>query len=224
MVGEGSAQKRDMAAVAAAGNGCASAGRKKIRATPLSPLRSYAAPTDSEYKREGARAHGGDAGAVATTTDEVAEEEIESDCEHMEIDSDAVVSEELVEEEESQSDGEQPESDGEDAAAAAVAAAKEEEEEESQGDGEDHESGGGEEFVDAEGALGGAGVSEEGSSKPLSPAPSSPHVRVGGTVVEDVIVVDADALECGVCCLPLKPPIFQIRHPHCNLHPFLLFS
>ncbi|TVU17613.1 hypothetical protein EJB05_33661 [Eragrostis curvula] len=132
----------------------------------------------------------------------------------MEIDSDAVVSEELVEEEESQSDGEQPESDGEDAAAAAVAAAKEEEEEESQGDGEDHESGAGEEFVDAEGALGGAGISEEGSSKPLSPAPSSPHVRVGGTVVEDVIVVDADALECGVCCLPLKPPIFQCERGH----------
>ncbi|TVU17614.1 hypothetical protein EJB05_33662, partial [Eragrostis curvula] len=76
----------------------------------------------------------------------------------------------------------------------------EEEEEEGQSDGEDYESSGGgreEEDESEESASGGAGVNDEGSPDPITPPP--PHARAGGTVVKDVIISDADALECGVC-------------------------
>lgn len=45
------------------------------------------------------------------------------------------------------------------------------------------------------------GVDEQVS---LEPAPAS-------AVVANVTVTDADALQCGVCFLPLRPPIFQVR-------------
>ncbi|KAG8067217.1 hypothetical protein GUJ93_ZPchr0005g15913 [Zizania palustris] len=42
----------------------------------------------------------------------------------------------------------------------------------------------------------------------VAPAPST------RAAVEGVTVVDADALECGVCCRPLRPPIFQCEVGH----------
>lgn len=37
-------------------------------------------------------------------------------------------------------------------------------------------------------------------------APPSPRAAL-----ENLTLADADALDCGVCFLPLKPPIFQVR-------------
>jgi hypothetical protein len=34
-------------------------------------------------------------------------------------------------------------------------------------------------------------------------------------VAPDLAVADADALDCGVCFLPLKPPIFQVHSCTC---------
>jgi hypothetical protein len=59
---------------------------------------------------------------------------------------------------------------------------------------------------------------ENGFSAPVAapespPAPASParSKSAAGSVV-DVTVVDADVLDCGVCFLPLKPPIFQVLY------------
>jgi E3 ubiquitin-protein ligase SIAH1 len=59
---------------------------------------------------------------------------------------------------------------------------------------------------------------ENGFSAPVAapesaPAPASPArpKSAAGSVV-DVTVVDADVLDCGVCFLPLKPPIFQVLY------------
>jgi E3 ubiquitin-protein ligase SIAH1 len=53
----------------------------------------------------------------------------------------------------------------------------------------------------------------ESSDAATPPPPPSSRVRpesaaaaLGGVTVEDT-----DALDCGVCFLPLKPPIFQVR-------------
>ncbi|KAL6608232.1 hypothetical protein ACP70R_041295 [Stipagrostis hirtigluma subsp. patula] len=50
------------------------------------------------------------------------------------------------------------------------------------------------------------GIGRDGSPEPAPP----PRERAGSpAVVAGVTVADADALDCRVCCLPLKPPIFQ---------------
>ncbi|KAK3137452.1 hypothetical protein QOZ80_5BG0452420 [Eleusine coracana subsp. coracana] len=178
-----------MAAAAAAGYSDASSSTKKIRVAPLShPLFA---------------GRGGDAAAAAAaTTEATAEEDNEGNGEH---DGYVAVGEELVEDEDSLSAGEHSESDGED--------------EESQGDGEESESDGDEESMEEEEEEEESmeeddDDGDEASPEPISPAPSLPHARAGGTVVEDVMVADADALECGVCFLPLKPPIFQCERGH----------
>ncbi|GJM94674.1 hypothetical protein PR202_ga11344 [Eleusine coracana subsp. coracana] len=138
----------------------------------------------------------GNAAAAAATTEATAEEDNEGNGEP---DGDEAVGEELLEDEDSLSAGEHWESDGEEVEA---------DDEESLVYCEDSGSGGDEESMEEEEEED-DDDGDEGSPEPISPAPSLPHARAGGTVVEDVMVADADALECGVCFLPLKPPIFQ---------------
>ena len=55
-----------------------------------------------------------------------------------------------------------------------------------------------------------------GSTAPAPvPPPSSSSLCSESSVVRDV-TVDSSALDCGICFLPLKPPIFQV-HPHLML-------
>jgi len=54
----------------------------------------------------------------------------------------------------------------------------------------------------------------QGSTTPPVPPPSSSSC-LESSVVRDV-TVDSSALDCGICFLPLKPPIFQV-HPHLML-------
>ncbi|KAL6607821.1 hypothetical protein ACP70R_040884 [Stipagrostis hirtigluma subsp. patula] len=59
-----------------------------------------------------------------------------------------------------------------------------------------------------------ASVSSESAvppSPPAASAASASRVRPEG---RDVTVEDPDALDCGICCLPLKPPIFQCNVGH----------
>ncbi|GJN36024.1 hypothetical protein PR202_gb24847 [Eleusine coracana subsp. coracana] len=53
-----------------------------------------------------------------------------------------------------------------------------------------------------------------GSSGPAAPPPPLESAAVAAYVMVD----DADALDCSVCCLPLKPPIFQcdVGHVVCS--------
>jgi len=51
----------------------------------------------------------------------------------------------------------------------------------------------------------------EGSHEPAPAVAATPDVRARTrTAVANVTVGDADALECGVCFLALRPPIFQV--------------
>jgi hypothetical protein len=59
---------------------------------------------------------------------------------------------------------------------------------------------------------------EEGSPEPASAVAAAPDVRVRTrTAVANVTVGDADALECGVCFLALRPPIFQVPSSRFNI-------
>jgi len=49
-----------------------------------------------------------------------------------------------------------------------------------------------------------------GSSHPPPPPPSRMPPE-GAAAAGDVTVEETDALDCGVCFLPLKPPIFQVH-------------
>uniref|UniRef100_A0A0D9ZUD4 RING-type E3 ubiquitin transferase n=1 Tax=Oryza glumipatula TaxID=40148 RepID=A0A0D9ZUD4_9ORYZ len=121
---------------------------------------------------------------------------------------------EEVEEEDEQSHGE-ADGDGDDAAAAMEESDGHDEEGDNGGDEPDQSPDGDDmEEEEERGGGGGGGVhggeaevetfrhSEQASS-------ARPVVAVAGVTVED-----ADALECGVCCLPLRPPIFQCEVGH----------
>jgi len=67
---------------------------------------------------------------------------------------------------------------------------------------------------------------EEGSHEPASAAAAAaaPDVRARTrTAVANVTVGDADALDCGVCFLALRPPIFQVPRPHIAISISLAF-
>ncbi|CAN6331450.1 unnamed protein product [Urochloa humidicola] len=72
-----------------------------------------------------------------------------------------------------------------------------------------------EELVVEEASYSGTdGVDEEGSPEPAS-ASSFVRAGVSASAVAGVTVADADALKCGVCLLPLRPPtIFQCEVGH----------
>ncbi|XP_066360835.1 uncharacterized protein [Miscanthus floridulus] len=66
----------------------------------------------------------------------------------------------------------------------------------------------------------GDGVSQNSKgSGSYGPATPPPRVRPDGAGVLELTVEDTDALDCGVCFLPLKPPIFQCSNGHvvCSL-------
>ncbi|XP_066360998.1 uncharacterized protein [Miscanthus floridulus] len=66
----------------------------------------------------------------------------------------------------------------------------------------------------------GDGVSQNSKgSGSYGPATLPPRVRPDGAGVLELTVEDTDALDCGVCFLPLKPPIFQCSNGHvvCSL-------
>ncbi|TVU17703.1 hypothetical protein EJB05_33754 [Eragrostis curvula] len=50
---------------------------------------------------------------------------------------------------------------------------------------------------------------DSGSSGSAAVPPTSGGAGLKGAAVAYVMAEDADALDCGICCLPLKPPIFQ---------------
>jgi hypothetical protein len=51
-----------------------------------------------------------------------------------------------------------------------------------------------------------------GSSHPAMPSPPPSQMQPeGAAAAGDVTVEETDALDCGVCFLPLKPPIFQVH-------------
>uniref|UniRef100_A0A0D3G3C8 RING-type E3 ubiquitin transferase n=1 Tax=Oryza barthii TaxID=65489 RepID=A0A0D3G3C8_9ORYZ len=84
---------------------------------------------------------------------------------------------------------------------------EEEEEEEPDGDGEE-ESQSYQDPLESDGD----GVDEEASAGDMAASePAAPSTRAA---VAGVTVEDADALECGVCFLPLRPPIFQCEVGH----------
>ncbi|CAL4902910.1 unnamed protein product [Urochloa decumbens] len=65
-------------------------------------------------------------------------------------------------------------------------------------------------------ALASAGVRKKSkgscsSDAAMPPPPSTVRPESAAAAVGDVTVEDTDALACGVCFLPLKPPIFQVR-------------
>jgi E3 ubiquitin-protein ligase SIAH1 len=53
-------------------------------------------------------------------------------------------------------------------------------------------------------------IQSTSASAPPVPPPGSAAAAAGVVVVA---VEDTDALDCGVCYLPLKPPIFQVNPP-----------
>ncbi|XP_066368835.1 uncharacterized protein [Miscanthus floridulus] len=65
--------------------------------------------------------------------------------------------------------------------------------------------------------AGGGGGSSAPATAPASASRAHPGSAAASLV--DVTVEDADALDCGVCFLPLKPPIFQcnVGHVVCSL-------
>nr|CAB3463957.1 unnamed protein product [Digitaria exilis] len=63
------------------------------------------------------------------------------------------------------------------------------------------------------GASAGVHKKSKGSNSSYAAMPPPPPSRVqrerAAAAVGDVTVEDIHTLECGMCCLPLKPPIFQ---------------
>ncbi|TVU17688.1 hypothetical protein EJB05_33738 [Eragrostis curvula] len=55
---------------------------------------------------------------------------------------------------------------------------------------------------------------DSGSSGSAAVPPTSGGAGLKGAAVAYVMAEDADALDCGICCLPLKPPIFQCNVGH----------
>ncbi|TVU17702.1 hypothetical protein EJB05_33753 [Eragrostis curvula] len=55
---------------------------------------------------------------------------------------------------------------------------------------------------------------DSGSSGSAAVPPTSGAAGLKGAAVAYVMAEDADALDCGICCLPLKPPIFQCNVGH----------
>jgi E3 ubiquitin-protein ligase SIAH1 len=45
----------------------------------------------------------------------------------------------------------------------------------------------------------------------MPPSQVRPESAAAAAAAGDAMVEDTDALDCGVCFLPLKPPIFQVR-------------
>ncbi|KAL6608228.1 hypothetical protein ACP70R_041291 [Stipagrostis hirtigluma subsp. patula] len=62
-------------------------------------------------------------------------------------------------------------------------------------------------------SSGSAGAHKEQGASGPAPAPA-PRVRPESATAGVVAVEDTDALDCGVCYLPLKPPIFQCHVGH----------
>jgi E3 ubiquitin-protein ligase SIAH1 len=63
-------------------------------------------------------------------------------------------------------------------------------------------------------ASAGVHKTNKGSGSSHPPPPPLPPSRMrpeGAAAAGDVTVEETDALDCGVCFLPLKPPIFQVH-------------